>query len=1303
MSRQPVTLIVMFGTIMTLVTPTHNSAVVRVEDDRGWSDCSKPCGVGFRARMGQCAYNPPALCGVIPADKLCFQSPCKTLQEVLYIPMDSVVAYHMPTNAPDILRVYLRFKCFHNSRHPLPLFGTAEKNGGRYVTLKWRSGILELGFDIGTGPLKIESSVLQRDEWHSVLFTVEPTQVTMRVDHSLTSLREEVRHTRDDIRLRHDGYFWLGTRRGGKQTSQTGSDCDVAMVMLNGQLYDIEAGSGKTKTSPVVTRGGVRIVDASFSGQGHSLKVILCAKLVGTHGILFAAADSKLASVVLLSYRGNTAEATVQFRGRVARVDAQSQLIHEDSVIAIELLVTKEHLILRTPKAMFHTEHNLHLSSADLASLTEVYVGGALVDSGLPDDIANGGKFVGEVYEVWVNDKHYSPTAMDFADVKALTYPVKVTELEKPLEDQFVLSCHDDASTNHVMMADRTWKHDGQEIRKTKSVYVKNTRALESETIFSHLHFTNFSREESGVYVCEGQLAGVSIPQKVVMLKVQMPPNWTSMYDHRDVMYLIIFLAIVSGAFLVGLVVCLLWCRCQPSDHGWRLRRGPPSTPPNLPKGVKKATFKKTMNELRSKLKTIKRMRRESRIMELEEKDRLIPSDASEDENRDQKLAVLEDENNLKEAWGESRVGSLSKMRETPDGAPKSPRSSPLATSKKTAGSASSLAVDSKDDSKRPDFDNTKTTSIVLNLSSHSKDVLVGQSNNIYEAKGEKQVTTKTTADERRRMSVLMSPALFHRASAVATNVISSVDTTSRLEQASRTSTNVKLPKSFKSTLTSESKVSKLSLRESETALMPRLSLSDSIACFPLIRLHLLQDHLHQKVLRDLNPKAYPDLHPKVHPGLHPLQAHPDLHPKAHPDLHPKNHPDLHPLQAHQDLHPLQAHQDLHPKAHPDLHPKNHPDLHPLQAHQDLHPKAHPDLHPNAHPDLHPKTHPDLHPKAHRDLHPLQAHPDLHPKNHPDLHPKNHSDLHPLQAHQDLHPLQAHQDLHPLQAHPDLHPKAHQDLHPLQAHPDLHPKAHQALHPLQAHPDLHPKVQRDLHPLQGHPDLHQKAHPDLHPKAHPDLHPKTHPDLHPKAHPDLHPKAHPDLHPKAHQALHPLQAHPDLHPKVQRDLHPLQGHPDLHQKVHPDLHPLQAHPDLHPKVHPDLHSKVHLDLHPKAHPDLHPKAHPDLHPKAHPDLHPLQAHQDLHPKAHPDLHPLQAHPDLHPKAHPDLHPLQAHPDLHPKAHPDLHPLQAHPDLQPKAHRDLHPKTHPDLHPRAHPDLHLPRHFHPEEEKGLELQ
>ncbi|XP_078692016.1 uncharacterized protein LOC144922232 [Branchiostoma floridae x Branchiostoma belcheri] len=446
MSRQPVTLIVMFGTIMTLVTPTHNSAVVRVEDDRGWSDCSKPCGVGFRARMGQCAYSPPALCGVIPADKLCFQSPCKTLQEVLYIPMDSVVAYHMPTNAPSILRVYLRFKCFHNSRHPLPLFGTAEENGGRYVTLKWRSGILELGFDLGTGPLKIESSVLQRDEWHSVLFTVEPTHVTMRVDHSLTSLREEVRHTRDDIRLRHDGYFWLGSRRGGKQTSQTGSDCDVAMVMLNGQLYDIEAGSGKTKTSPVVTRG-VRIVDdenvdlAVFHGdqllplgavkprsrdKDILLKVILCAKLVGTHGILFAAADSKLASVVLLSYRGNTAEATVQFRGRVARVDAQSQLIHEDSVIAIELLVTRQHLILRTPKAMFHTEHNLHLSSADLASLTEVYVGGALVDSGLPDDIANGGKFVGEVYEVWVNDRHYTPTAMDFADVKALTYPGKL-------------------------------------------------------------------------------------------------------------------------------------------------------------------------------------------------------------------------------------------------------------------------------------------------------------------------------------------------------------------------------------------------------------------------------------------------------------------------------------------------------------------------------------------------------------------------------------------------------------------------------------------------------------------------------------------------------------------------------------------------------------------------------------------------------------------------------------------------------------------------------------------------------------
>ncbi|XP_019614787.1 PREDICTED: uncharacterized protein LOC109462668 [Branchiostoma belcheri] len=561
----------------------------------------------------------------------------------------------------------------------------------------------------------------------------------MRVDHSLTSLREEVRHTRDDIRLRHDGYFWLGSRRGGKQTSQTGSDCDVAMVMLNGQLYDIEAGSGKTKTSPVVTRG-VKTVDdenvdlAVFHGdqllplgavkprsrdKDILLKVILCAKLVGTHGILFAAADSKLASVVLLSYRGNTAEATVQFRGRVARVDAQSQLLHEDSVIAIELLVTKKHLILRTPKAMFHTEHNLHLSSADLASLTEVYVGGALVDSGLPDDIANGGKFVGEVYEVWVNDKHYSPTAMDFADVKALTYPV---------------------------------------------------------------------------------------------------------YDHRDVMYLIIFLAIVSGAFLVGLVFCLLWCRCQPR---FVLRRGPPSTPPNLPKGVKKATFKETMNELRSKLKTIKRMRRESRVLELEEKDRLISSDASEDENRDQKLAVLENENNLTEAWGESRVGSLSEMRDIPDGAPKSPRSSPLATSKKTAGSVPSLAVDIKDASKRPDFDNTKTTSIVLNLSSHSKEGLVGQSNNMSEAKGEKQVVTKATADSERRMSVLMSPAPFHRASAVKTNVISSVDT-SRLEQASRTSTNVKLPKSFKSRLPSESKVSKLSLGEPETALMPRLSLSDS-------------------------------------------------------------------------------------------------------------------------------------------------------------------------------------------------------------------------------------------------------------------------------------------------------------------------------------------------------------------------------------------------------------------------------------------------------------------------------------------
>ncbi|XP_078692017.1 uncharacterized protein LOC144922233, partial [Branchiostoma floridae x Branchiostoma belcheri] len=452
------------------------------------------------------------------------------------------------------------------------------------------------------------------------------------------------------------------------------------------------------------------------------------------------------------------------------------------------------------------------------------------------------------------------------------------------------------------MMSDRTWKHDGQEIRKTKRVYVKNTRALESETIFSHLHFTNFSREESGVYVCEGQLAGVNIPQKVVMLKLQMPPNWTSMYDHRDVMYLIIFLAIVSGAFLVGLVACLLWCRCQPSDHGWRLRRGPPSTPPNLPKGVKRATFKKTMNELRSKLKTIKRMRRDSRVLELEEKDRLIPSDASEDKDRDQKLAVLEDENNLTEAWGESRVGSLSEMRDIPDGAPKSPRSSPLATSKKTAGSVPSLAVDIKDDSKRPDFDNTKTTSIVLNLSSHSKDVLVGQSNTIYEAKGEKQVTTKTTADER-RMSVLTSPAPFHRASAVATNVISSADTSLNVEQASRTSTNVKLPKSFKSTLTSESKVSKLSLGEPETALMPRLSLSDatrkSIERITASRHSLLSADQTTPVAGPPPPKSLPGPPPKGPPGPHP-KAHPDLHLlQAHQDFHPKAHPDLHPLQAH--------------------------------------------------------------------------------------------------------------------------------------------------------------------------------------------------------------------------------------------------------------------------------------------------------------------------------------------------------------------------------------------------------------------
>ncbi|CAH1273939.1 COL6A5 [Branchiostoma lanceolatum] len=826
--------IVMFGTIMTLVTTAYTNAVVRVEEDHDWSDCSKPCGVGFRARMGQCTYTNPTLCDVIPASKVCFWSPCKVLEEVLHIPMDSVVTYHMPTNAPIILRVYLRFSCFHNSRHPLPLFGTAEKNAGRYVTLKWLSGILELEFDIGTGPLKIESSILQKDEWHSVLFTVEPTQVTMRVDHALTTFKEEVQHTRSDIRLRHDGYFWLGGRYGRKQMSQTDSECYIAMVMLNGELYDIEAGSGKTKTSPVATKGVEIVHDTNGVGfavfQGDQilplgaikarsqdrdilLKVILCAKLLGTHGLLFAAADSRLASVVLLSYRDDTFEANVQFRGRTARIDALSQLDHGNLVIAIELFVTKEYLVIRTPKAMFHTEHRMHLSSADLAFLTEVYVGGTLVESGLPDDIANRGKFVGEVYEVWVNDKHYTPTTTDFADVKALTYPVDVKVLEKSLGDQFVLTCHDDKKALDISMDDRTWKHDGQEIRNTKHVYLTNTRALESETIYSHLHFTNFSREESGLYSCEGQLAGVDIPQKVVLLKVQMPSNWASMYDHRDMMYLIIFLVIVSGAILVGLVVCLIWCSCQ---SRWKRRRRLPSIPPNLPKGVKRATFKKTMNELRSKLKTINRTRRESRINELEENERLIPSDVPEG---DQKFAEFEDVE-----WGESRVGSLSKVREIPDGAPISPPSSPVVTIKKT--DSKSLPTDTKEDSKRPSLGTTETTSLVLAASSPSKDIDGSRERNDFSVtKGE---TTKTKADSERRMSVLMSPAPFHRPTVDSSNIISSVEKPSRLEQSSRTSTNIKLPNSFKSNLSSGSKVSKLSIGESETALMPRLSLSDS-------------------------------------------------------------------------------------------------------------------------------------------------------------------------------------------------------------------------------------------------------------------------------------------------------------------------------------------------------------------------------------------------------------------------------------------------------------------------------------------
>ncbi|XP_078610046.1 uncharacterized protein LOC144881153 [Branchiostoma floridae x Branchiostoma japonicum] len=838
MSGPQVTFIVMLGTVLTLVTSTHNSAVVRVEEDRGWSGCSQPCGVGFSARMGPCAYTPPQLCDVIPASKLCFWSPCTMLQEVLFIPVGSFVAYHMPTNAPIILRVYLRFKCFHISRHPFHLFDTAEKKPGRYVSLNWLSGILELELDIGTGPLKIESSMLQKGEWHSVSFTIEPTQVTMKVDHSLTTLKEEVRHTRDDIRLRHDGYFWLGSRY------ESGPECDVAMVMVNGELYDIEAGSGRTKTSPEVTRG-VQIVDdedgadlAVFRGdqilplgaikpraQDNDilLKVILCVKLVGTHGLLFAATDSNLASVVLLSYHDNTVEGNVLFRGRQARIDAQSQLIHENSVIGIELLVTEQYLIIRTPEAMFHTEHNLHLSSADLSSLTEVHVGGTLVESGLPDDIANRGKFVGVVYEVWVNDKHYTLTTMDFADVKALTYPVAVKVLEKPLEDQFVLSCHDDTSTMDILMNARTWKHNGQEIRNTKHVFVKNTRGLESETIYSHLHFTNFSRRDSGLYVCEGQLAGVDIPQKVVLLKVHMPPNWASMNEDHDMMYLIIFLATVSGAFLVGLVFCLIWCGCQ---SRWQRRRRPPSIPPNLPKGVKKTTFKKTMNELRSKLKTINRVRRESRIHELEEQDRLIPSDASEGENHDQTFANFEDGGRLtEEEWGESRVGSLSKMRETPDGAPISPQSSPVATPKKT-DTVSSLAIDINDDSKRPTLGHTDTKSLVSVLSSHSRDV--AQERNASEAMGEKQATMKTGADSERRMSVLMSPAPFHRSSAISSNVISSVENPARLEQISRTSTNVKLPRSFTSNLSMGPKVSKLSIGESETALIPRLSLSDT-------------------------------------------------------------------------------------------------------------------------------------------------------------------------------------------------------------------------------------------------------------------------------------------------------------------------------------------------------------------------------------------------------------------------------------------------------------------------------------------
>eukprot|EP00058_Branchiostoma_floridae_P020608 XP_002606098.1 hypothetical protein BRAFLDRAFT_88008 [Branchiostoma floridae] len=642
----------------------------------------------------------------------------------------------------------------------------------------------------------------------------------MKVDHSLTTLKEEVRHTRDDIRLRHDGYFWLGSRY------ESGPECDVAMVMVNGELYDIEAGSGRTKTSPEVTRG-VQIVDdedgadlAVFRGdqilplgaikprsQDNDilLKVILCVKLVGTHGLLFAATDSNLASAVLLSYHDNTVEGNVQFRGRQARMDAQSQLIHENSVIAIELLVTKQYLVIRTPEAMFHTKHNLHLSSSDLSSLTEVHVGGTLVESGLPDDIANRGKFVGVVYEVWVNDKHYTLTTMDFADENS------VIAIELLVTKQYLV-----IRTPEAMFHTKHNLHlSSSDLSSLTEVHVGGT-LVESglpDDIANRGKFVGVVYE---VWVNDKHYTLTTMDFADVKA-LTYPVN-----EDHDMMYLIIFLATVSGAFLVGLVFCLIWCGCQ---SRWQRRRRPPSIPPNLPKGVKKTTFKKTMNELRSKLKTINRVRRESRIHELEEHDRLIPSDASEGEKHDQTFADFEDGGRLtEEEWGESRVGSLSKMRETPDGAPISPQSSPVATPKKTDSIA--LAMDINDGSKRPTLGHTETKSLVSVLSSHSRDV--AQESNAFEAMGEKQATMKTEADSERRMSVLMSPAPFHRPSAISSNVISSVEKPARLEQISRTSTNVKLSRSFISNLSTGPKVSKLSIGESETALIPRLSLSDT-------------------------------------------------------------------------------------------------------------------------------------------------------------------------------------------------------------------------------------------------------------------------------------------------------------------------------------------------------------------------------------------------------------------------------------------------------------------------------------------